>query len=75
MNKIKIVQRTEKPDQKKTAMPFYNCECGTKILIVPDFHAVARAIKQHLSAHKKLTGKPLSEEILTQEIIKIIAKS
>jgi hypothetical protein len=73
MSKIKIVQKTETSTHKKTAMPIYKCECGTRILIVPDFHAMARAIKKHLSAHKELTGKSLSEETLTQEIIKVIA--
>jgi len=73
MDNIKIIQSTKHAKPKKTTMPIYNCACGNRILIVPDFHAMNLAIKNHLVAHKKLTEQPLSEEILTQEIIKIIA--
>lgn len=56
-------------------MPVFNCPCGTKILIVPDLDGMNRAIKNHLIEHKKLTGLGLTEEQLTQEILKVIIRT
>ncbi len=41
-------------------------------MIVPDLPAMKKAINAHIIEHKKLTGKPLEEEIITQAIIKTI---
>jgi len=53
-------------------MPVLNCLCGMKILIVPDVTAMGKAIRNHLIEHKRLTGADLTEEILTQEILKVL---
>ncbi len=53
-------------------MPVFKCSCGVEILIIPDLPAMVKAIKNHLVEHKKLTGHRLSEEILTQEILRVI---
>ncbi len=53
-------------------MAIYKCSCGRDILIIPDLQEMNRAIKAHLTEHKKLTGEHLTEEKLTQEIIEAI---
>lgn len=53
-------------------MPTYSCNCGTQILIVTDLPAMNKAIEEHLKVHKDLTGKILTEEKLTQKIIKCL---
>jgi hypothetical protein len=53
-------------------MPICYCTCGSKILIVPDLPAMNKAIKKHMIEHEKVTGQRLTEEDLTQEIIKAI---
>jgi hypothetical protein len=56
-------------------MLIFNCSCGVKILVVPDLHAMNKAIKNHIVEHKKLSGQCLTEEILTQEILKVVLKA
>ena len=66
--------RKPKIIEKKRKMLLFCCDCGTDILLVPDVSAMNKAIKNHLIAHEKLTGKCLPEETLTQEILKVISK-
>ena len=68
-NKIEI---EEIISENKKIMPIFSCVCGTKILIVPDLVAMDKAIKNHLIEHKKITGLDLTEEILTEEILKVL---
>jgi hypothetical protein len=56
-------------------MPTYLCDCGTQLLIVPDLQAMNKAIEEHLIIHKNLTGKILTEEKLTQKIIKCLCEN
>ena len=79
MIKIERNQKNRDSDELKinneknfSKMTVFKCSCGIKILIVPDLPAMMKAIKNHLIEHKKLTGQPLNEEILTQEILKVI---
>jgi hypothetical protein len=59
-----------------TAQPMiiHTCSCGKQILIVPDMHEMSKAINNHVIEHNKSKRKPLTEEALTQEIIKTIVK-
>jgi hypothetical protein len=34
-------------------LPIISCECGDKILVVPDLQAMNNAIKTHVAKHKK----------------------
>jgi len=66
--------RNKKIIEKRRKMPVFNCDCGSTILVLPDIAAMNKAIKNHLIAHEKLTGKCLAEETLTQEILKVVSK-
>ena len=44
-------------------------------LIIPEMPEMNKAIKNRLIEHKKLTGSGLSEENLTQEILKVVIKA
>ncbi len=55
-------------------MPVYSCTCGEAILIIPDIPAMNEAIKAHLTKHRKITSQVLTEDALTQEILKKIAE-
>jgi hypothetical protein len=66
--------RNKKIIEKRRKMPVFHCYCGSKILVLPDIAAMNKAIKNHLIAHEKLTGKCLAEETLTQEILKVVSK-
>jgi hypothetical protein len=61
-------------EEHKVKMPIYICACGLKILILPDTSAMNSAIKNHLKEHKKLTGKKITEEKLTNDIIGFLSK-
>jgi hypothetical protein len=37
----------------KERLPVIKCECGAEILLVPDLQAMNRAIKAHVTEHKK----------------------
>ena len=66
--------RRPKIIEKKRKMFVFCCNCGTEILLVPDVSAMNKAIKNHLVQHEKLTGKYLTDEKLTEEILKVISK-
>jgi hypothetical protein len=51
-------------------MIIYTCSCGKQILVVPDVQKMSKVIENHIAEHNKLKRKPLTEEKLTQEIIK-----
>lgn len=59
---------------KISKMPVYFCTCGEAILIIPYIPAMNEAIKAHLTKHLTITGQVLTEDALTQEILKKIAK-
>jgi hypothetical protein len=42
---------TEKYLQER--LPVIKCVCGAEILLLPDLHAMTRAIKAHVSEHRK----------------------
>ena len=77
---IKRNQQTEvisKKQNKKTQkeVHVFNCPCGTQILIDPDLKAMNEAIKNHIVEHKKLTGQCLTEDILREDILKVVVKA
>jgi len=66
-------------DQK---LPLVVCDCGFKILIVPDLGEMARSIENHAAIHGKSETDPEKaeaeycrvEELLTQRVLIAIAK-
>jgi hypothetical protein len=50
----------------KTRLPIIKCVCGFEILLVPDLKAMDRAIKNHVTDHKKASdvSKRLTEQVL-----------
>ena len=60
--------------RKKKRMFVFRCSCGDKILVIPDVKEMTKAIKNHLIEHRKLTGERVTEEILTQEILKALGE-
>jgi hypothetical protein len=69
----KIIPKIHSKKVRKK-MVVFNCSCGVKILIIPDLPEMNKAIGEHLIEHKKLTGKSLSEDTLTQEILIALAE-
>ncbi len=69
---IAIEDLENNTDKIFSKMPVYRCSCGIEILVIPDLHVMVKAIMKHLTEHKKVTGQCLTEELLTQEILKII---
>jgi len=53
-------------------MPVFSCSCGVKILIVPDLLEMKKAIENHIVEHRKVSGQILTEDNLTQQILKVI---
>ena len=53
-------------------IPVFSCSCGVKILIIPDFPEMNKAIKNHIAEHRKLSGQILTEDDLTDQILKVI---
>jgi hypothetical protein len=37
----------------KGSLPLITCECGAEILLLPDLHAMDRAIDAHVTEHRK----------------------
>jgi hypothetical protein len=53
----------------------YTCSCGKQILIVPNIHEMDKTINNHVIEHNKSKRKPITEETITQEIIKKIIEA
>jgi len=53
-------------------MPIFKCSCGERILVIPDLRGMNEAIKKHLKKHNS-AGHPMSEDALTQEILKVLS--
>jgi hypothetical protein len=47
-------------------MPIIKCACGFEILVVPNLKAMDRAIKNHVTKHKKAR---IVSEYLTQQVL------
>ena len=58
--------------KKTRKMPIFKCSCGIEILIIPDMPEMNKAIKAHITEHKRVTGKQLKEENFTEDILKTI---
>ncbi len=56
-------------------MPVFSCSCGVQILIIPDLNEMNKAIQNHIVEHRKLSGQILTEDDLTQEILKVVLKA
>ncbi len=61
-------------ETQKSNMPVFTCTCGTKILIVPDIKEMDKAIRTHETEHKRITGKHISQEFMTQQILKTLGE-
>jgi len=66
--------RFKETNLQKGKMPIFLCDCGTKILVVPDMFAMEIAIINHIKLHRQLTGATISEQSLTEKIISLINK-
>jgi hypothetical protein len=55
-------------------MPVFTCSCGTNILILPDLKEMDKAMKMHETEHKRLTGKRITQEFMTQQILKALSE-
>ena len=50
-------------------MSIIECNCGEKILVVPDIAAMDRAIKRHRTIHKDV-----DEQFLIRHILRVTAE-
>jgi hypothetical protein len=46
-------QKVDSDIHLKTRLPIIKCDCGTEILLLPDLHAMNRAINTHVAEHRK----------------------
>jgi hypothetical protein len=61
-------------EQQPKAMCIIKCDCGTRILVVPDLKAMNHAINRHLTKHKNTQEREYIEQLLTEKILKAIIK-
>jgi hypothetical protein len=63
-SKFKIFKGTSKKKKSGSVKPIVKCDCGAKILIVPDLAAMDRAINTHMTEHKGADEQFLIKQIL-----------
>ncbi|MGO8807456.1 MAG: hypothetical protein ACLQO7_12785 [Candidatus Bathyarchaeia archaeon] len=74
----KIAAKKKAPER----LPLVTCECGFKMLVIPDLDEMVRCIEAHCIAHETGESDPEKaqaercriEELLTQEVLVSIAK-
>jgi hypothetical protein len=47
------VKSAAENERLKEGLPIIRCECGAKILVLPDLKAMNRAIKTHVAEHRR----------------------
>jgi hypothetical protein len=58
----------------KEGLPIINCECGTEILVLPDLQSMNRAIKTHVSEHRKKERKTKDNIFTTGKIFQLLSQ-
>jgi hypothetical protein len=53
-----MLEENRKGKQQKRRFKFVTCECGFKILMVPDAKAMAKAVEDHIAMHCKQIKDP-----------------
>ena len=48
----------------KERLPIINCVCGSEILLVPDLQAMNRAIKNHVTEHRKTERRNTQKNLI-----------
>jgi hypothetical protein len=69
-----LTQQNPTTEIKKHKMPVFTCSCGAKILVVPDLKEMARVIKNHQIEHARITGKCITEKLLTEQMLKVLSE-
>ena len=63
-SKLKIFKENGKKNKSSSGMPIVKCDCGAKIMVVPDLAAMDRAITAHIVEHKGADEQFLIRQIL-----------
>jgi hypothetical protein len=61
----------------KKGLPTIRCVCGKRILVVPDLKAMNRAIKNHITVHKRSDYGLMFyslEEFLTEQVLMVASE-
>ncbi|MGD0645689.1 MAG: hypothetical protein ABSA75_12360 [Candidatus Bathyarchaeia archaeon] len=58
----------------KEQLVLIECECGTKILLLPDLKEMNQAIEAHVTAHKKMEKSNRKAEITARKIRQNLTK-
>ena len=68
---------TDKSNRKKD-LPIIKCQCGTKILLVPDVKQMSEAIEAHVQEHKERIknriGAEKEAELIREDLIMQVLK-
>jgi hypothetical protein len=60
--------------QLKKRLPLVNCECGAQILVLPDLQAMNRAIKTHVTEHRKKKGSTKRSTASPSDISQLLSQ-
>ena len=58
----------------KERLPLISCECGAQILVVPDLQAMNRAIKTHVTEHRKKTRNTKNNKNTSSKINELLSQ-
>ena len=58
----------------KERLPLIKCECGVEILLVPDLEAMNRAIKAHVTEHKKKESNTKKNVVTSSNISQMLSQ-
>jgi hypothetical protein len=58
----------------KERLPIISCECGAEILLVPDLPAMNRAIKTHVTEHRKKTRNTKNNVTTSGKISQLLSQ-
>ncbi|MFB3889703.1 MAG: hypothetical protein ACE14S_09450 [Candidatus Bathyarchaeia archaeon] len=62
----------KKNTELKTQLPLVTCECGAKILLIPQVEVMSRAIESHAGEHRKKEPDPAKAEATARHIRELL---
>lgn len=58
----------ERQDTLEERLLVLKCECGSKILLIPDVEVMSKAIENHVKEHRKQESDPIKAEAIARRV-------
>ena len=69
LENVLLLQNREKPKpHPQTGLPIIRCKCGVEILLLPDLHAMDKAVETHVRSHGRKEKDPFKAAVEAEHV-------